>query len=58
MIAAAGVGGIAYLALKVISAYDAADGARRYNAAQEAERQKQGFRWEWGPRRIAVTRRF
>jgi hypothetical protein len=60
MIAAAGAGFAGYLGLKVWSAFDAAEGARRYNAAREAERAKeqQGFRWQLRPDGVFMTRRW
>jgi hypothetical protein len=58
MIATAAVGGLGYIALKVWSAFDAAQGARRYNAAQEAEQKKHSWRWDLGPRDVRVSRRF
>jgi hypothetical protein len=58
MVATAGGGALVYLALKVWSAYDAADGARRYNAEQEKLRQQQGFRFGIHPRGVVLTRRF
>jgi hypothetical protein len=54
----ASAGLLSYLGLKVWSAFDAAEGARRYNARQEAERQKQGWLWETDGRRIVLSRRW
>lgn len=58
MIVTASVGGLGYLALKIWSAFDAAGTARRFNAEQEKEKQKQGWRLDTDGRRIVLSRRW
>jgi hypothetical protein len=58
MVAVAAAGGVGYLALKIWSAFDAAQSARRYNEAQEKERQKQGWRLDFDGRRCRLSRAF
>lgn len=60
MVATAAGGLAGYLGLKVWSAFDAAAGARRYNASRQAEaaKDKQGFRWQFRPDGVFMTRRF
>jgi hypothetical protein len=57
MVISASVGGFCYLALKVWSAYDAAEGARRYNAARRAEEKASGL-WDLSPDGVTWTRRW
>jgi hypothetical protein len=62
MIASAAGGVVSYIGLKVWSAYSAAEGARRYNRAREAEEEKkkeqQGWRWGIHPEGVVVVKRW
>ena len=57
MVVSAALGGLSYIGLKVWSGYDAADGARRFNAAH-AHARTQGFEWGLTPGGLWLARRW
>ena len=60
MVVSAALGGVGYLLLKIWSAFDAAEGARRFNRRREAEKQKKegSLRFDWRRRGFFLTRRW
>jgi hypothetical protein len=59
MVVSAAAGGVAYMALKVWSAFDAAEGARRYNERMKADKSgDKTWNWRLTPAGVALTRRW